>query len=204
MNPDGTDWGEITPPNEFGYAESYLNFRPDGGKLIFMTSEWTGYGGYTDIVTCDPDGGDWNRLTNGEKYSYSACYSPDGTQIYYANDQPNPDYKWDINKMNPDGSDKMMVISCSNLGIDDPETANSLLVCRPNPMETNGFIELKIEKPESVSFAVFDITGKQVNLDYSLSKEGIAIKRGNLHSGIYLFQISSESNHTGTGKIVVK
>ncbi len=204
MNPDGSDWKEITPPNEFGYAETYLNFRPDGGKLIFTTSEWTGYGGYTDIVTCDPGGGDWNRLTNGEKYSYSACYSPDGSQIYYANDQPNPDYKWDINKMNPDGSDKTMVVSCSNLGVEEPQAGNSLLFCQPNPMVTTGHIELSIDRPGEVLFTIFDLSGKAVHADYSIDKDGITIERGNMHSGVYLFRIISESAHLGTGKIIIQ
>lgn len=172
-------------------------------RAVF-NSEWTGYGGYTDIVSCDPSGGDWNRLTNGEKYSYSACYSPDGTQIYYANDQPNPDYKWDINKMNPDGTDKTMVVSCSNLGVEEATTVSSLLFCQPNPMVTLGFIELQIDKPAEIVFTVFDLSGKSVQVDHAISKEGITVKRGNLHPGIYLFQVGSQSKQAGTGKLVVQ
>lgn len=207
MNPDGSNWEEITPPNEFGYAEAYINFNPDGSKLMFTTTEWNGHNGPFDIVSCNPDGSDWQRLTvstSGDGSSYTGCYSADGSKIYFGNDRLNADYIWDIFSMNADGSNHMMIVSCSNLGIEDPEVSNTLLKCNPNPLINEGFIEININKPDEVTFSIFDLSGRSVNADFTVSKKGILIKRGNLQPGIYLFKVDTESVHSALGKLVIR
>ena len=99
MNPDGSNWVNITEPNEFGYDDVYFNFNPEGTKLVFTTTEWNGHNGPFDIATCNADGSNWQRLTmsNGDDgNNYTCCYSADGSKIYFATDRLNDQYIWDI------------------------------------------------------------------------------------------------------------
>ena len=106
--------------------------------------------------------------------------------------------------MNADGSNHMMIVSCSNLGIENPVANNIILSCAPNPLINEGFIEINIDKPDEVTFLIFDLSGRSVNVDFTVSKEGILIKRGNLHPGIYLFKVDTESLHSALGKLVIR
>jgi len=207
MNPEGSDWIDITSPNEFGYTESYLNFNPDGSKLVFTTTEWNGYNGPFDVVTCNADGSEWERLTfstDGEGSSYSACFSADGSKLFFGNDKLTEQFMFDIYVMDSDGSNKNRLISCNNLGVDLNET-NQLFTCYPNPLKTNGFIKTgHIDNPRDVSFLLFDLTGKSVSVDYSITSEGISIKRGGLPPGVYPFAVKIKSLESYTGKIVIE
>ena len=207
MDPDGSNWQDITNPNEFGYDDMYLSFNPEGTRLLFTTTEWNGHDGPFDIVSCNPDGSDWQRLTmstDGDGSSYSACYSADGSKIFYGSDKLNDEFIWDIFSMDSDGFNKMMVVSCSNSGINPPESNTKLLTCIPNPIVNEGFITINITDPKNVSFTATDLSGRTVSFDYSITNEGILIRRGNLHPGMYMFRIGIGSGQYATGKLIIR
>jgi Tol biopolymer transport system component len=203
MDTDGSNWVNITQPNEFGYSDANIQFNADGSRLAFSTSEWGGYNGPRDIVTCNADGSDWLRLTNGDGDCRTPFYHPTEEKIYFADDRNIGNYYWDISVFNLDGSNLNRVFSCSNLGTNGTVEKNSL-ICYPNPMVTNSFIQCKLDEYDSYELKFADLLGKNYNISNQKTTEGIVIQRGNLASGIYFFTISSGTKVIGTGKLSVQ
>ena len=185
MNLDGSNWVNVTDPNDFGISEWGLQFNVDGSKLIFYTTEWTGYNNGGDIVIADPDGANWNRLTNsmGGEYYYVGFFHPTNNKIYYSY-YPGASGKWSINRMSLDGTDSEKISTCSGSGIDDDfETAKSLI--NPNPASNMITVSYKGE----LEIRIFDAIGRQI-----IQTTDKQINISELLQGLYLIELWDHKN----------
>ncbi len=74
----------------------------------------------------------------------------------------------------------------------------------PNPMHTKAFISLKSNYSNSIVFKLYDLQGREIQVDYQLINKGIEIYRGNLAKGHYLFEIYDTDNKITTGRLIVQ
>lgn len=102
INRDGSNLKAITDDKGFN------NFRPamaiDGSILIVSDREVK-----PKIYSIDPDGGSVTKLTDGDSYSDYPSPLDDGTILYMSNQVS----KWEIWKMNADGTNKKRVTNMS-------------------------------------------------------------------------------------------
>lgn len=175
MDLDGTNWVNITEPNEFGYAENGLQFNEDGSKIIFLTTEWVGYDNGSDLVMADSDGSNWTRLTHSEngEYFYFGTFNKFDDKIYYAYREYNGKFR--IYKMDMDGSNSVQISNCSGVGIDENQEAGIGFIY-PNPVST----QLKVNYEDDFMIEIFNLTGQIV-----LTSEESAIDVSMLKSGLY-------------------
>ncbi len=170
MDLDGSNWVNITEPNVFGDSDWALDFNSDGSKIVFFTTQWLGYNNGSDIVIADPDGSNWNKITdatNGE-YFYCAFFHPSNSKIYYSY-LPGVPGKFSTYTMNLDGSDSKKISNCSALGVNE-EYDNPKTLIFPNP--SNGIIRVNFD--DEFILEIYDITGrlllkastKQINITH--------------------------------------
>lgn len=176
MNPDGTNWVNITEPNNFGDMDWGLHFNAEGSKIIFSTSEWTGYQNGCDIVIADADGSNKNKITNSSdgKYYYAPVFYNNGDVIFFSYywSGHNP---WNLHKMDMDGSNDIQLSNCSGTGIDEQNTETRIIT--PNP--AGDFIIINLTTDFVID--IYDLTGKIV-----LHSSAKQIDISGVKSGIYL------------------
>lgn len=206
MDLDGSNWVDITPENEFGYSDGYFNFSPDGSKLVFYTAEWGGYGGILEIVTCNADGSDWQRLTtaqSSDEFNILPSFNRQGNMVYFSSNREDKD-GYQIFRMDLDGSNIERISDCGPAAVNELVERTAELACQPNPLIDNGYIEMNFSQPDNVNVQFLDIAGSQVSVYYTVSSDGIHLKKGELASGLYFFNIHDAGRHVGFGKFVVQ
>jgi len=176
MNPDGTNWVNITEPNSFGDMDWGLHFSADGAKIIFSTSKWTGYQNGCDIVIADADGSNSNKITNSSegKYYNVPVLNNNGDAIYYSFYWPGHTL-WNLHRMNVDGSNDVQLSGGSGAGIHEEFFETGLIF--PNPAED--FIKINIDTDSFID--IYDLTGKLV-----LHSNAKQIDISGIKSGFYL------------------
>ncbi len=196
MDLDGSNWVNITEPNVFGTAEANLQFNEDGSKIIFFTSEWKGYNNGGDLVVANADGSNWDRITNSEpaEYYYYATYNPYDEKLYY-NHFFNGE-KITINKMDMDGTNRIMISDCGNVGVDESTAAKTSGFFHPNPVDEKLFIDSE----GKFIIDIVDVAGHRLihsgetTLDVSM-----------LDKGIYLAILKDqEGKYIASGKLIKK
>jgi Tol biopolymer transport system component len=107
VNVDGTDVLRLTDWDLGAAAGSY---RPDGSVLAFNSYSESSLGHSGNIYTVRPDGTEVTQLTNnhdgGTTNAFGPSWSPDGTQIVFAQ-------AGDVYTMDPDGTGLTQVTSGS-------------------------------------------------------------------------------------------
>ncbi len=78
-------------------------WSPDGTRIAFLAYD-TGFSGYTDIHTVNPDGSRLTTLTDNQTNNEKPVWSPDGARIAYITRQYG---KAEIQVMNADGAGKI-------------------------------------------------------------------------------------------------
>lgn len=73
----------------------------------------------------------------------------------------------------------------------------------PNPMGETAIIRLENEYYQNGLFQLYDLQGKQVQT-YEFSGSELRIERGDLQSGMYLFEVKADGVLLGNGKLVIK
>jgi Tol biopolymer transport system component len=186
---NGSNWVDITPVNNFGYADANLFFSPDGTKIIFMNTDRLGYNNGSDLVKANPDGTNWDYITNaasGESY-HQACYHPTNDLLYITYMATTSGY-WNIYSMNQDGTNKIPLANCSAASVDEL-SGNNLLKLFPSP----GTGMLTIEFPDTnseVKVCIYNAVGKIIlEQEWPLGKHQGQIQLDHLGNGVYLCEI---------------
>lgn len=186
MDLDGTNWVDITEPNEYGYSEWGLHFNEDGSKIIFSTSEWVGGYNGGDIVIADADGSNWNKVTNstdGILFSYPFICSTND-KIYYSFYWGNEGNIYSIHRMNMDGTNDLEISNCYGVGIEDNfETQKNII--SPNP--TNGIIN--VDYDEYFILEIYDLDGRLL-----VKTSNNKIDVSHLSSGVYNIRLFDAYN----------
>lgn len=75
----------------------------------------------------------------------------------------------------------------------------------PNPVTTSAIIKINgtIGK-EPISFVMYDVTGKEVNVKNTISGLQIIVERGDLSSGTYFFKLVQNSKVIGMDKLIIE
>jgi len=186
MDLNGTNWIDITPPNSFGYIEFNMQFSPDGSKIIFGTSEYTGYNNGSDLVIADTTGANWNVLTAsaGGEWWYHAFWHPSNNKLYYTYN-PGPFGQWQIYEMSTTGTGSIQLSSCSGVGIQEEPDAKAGISVFPNP--SCGYIE--VAGTGVVMIEIYDESGRCV-----VHQAGNRVDVSDLASGYYTVLAKDEEN----------
>ncbi len=186
MDSNGSNWVDITPPNDFGTTEGGLHLIGDESKVIFHTTEWKGYSNGSDVVEADIDGNNWNRLTNAadDEYFYNPVYHPQSGKIYFSHKYPNK--PWQIYKMKPDGSDTVRINSCklNSTGQRKNPEAQEINIY-PNPASN----KIYIKNNNRLFVCLFDQQGRLLK---QTRQNVIAMQ--DLPTGIYILEIRDNQN----------
>ncbi len=97
--------GSPTSLTTDGVIKKYPSWSPDGSRIVFVR----GTGSGSEIYVMNSDGSNLTQLTNNSSRDGYPCWTPDGSKIIFHSDIENIPY-YDIWIMNPDGSDKKIII----------------------------------------------------------------------------------------------
>jgi len=74
----------------------------------------------------------------------------------------------------------------------------------PNPFITSATIEFENKNEENYTLTIYNVTGALIRKIDNIKIGKINIKRENLKSGLYFFQLVNNSERVNTGKIVIE
>lgn len=96
-------------------------------------------------------------------------------------------------------------ILISNVKIEDQNNQDNNVTVFPNPFSEQTTIEITSSSILSnLKLKCYNAIGEQVELDYNVSGNRIELNRGNLSTGVYLFEIYNENQKIDTGKFILK
>lgn len=95
------------------------------------------------------------------------------------------------------------VILSVGAGFDDNGQLKNIKIY-PNPVKDNAVIEILNQNTSNVVVELFDMTGKQLSIDYSINKNGIILKRGALAPGNYIFRILNDKEVVYSGSLIMR
>ncbi len=113
MNPDGTDRVTILTTDDSGLVEPA--WSPDGTQIAF---HGTGSDAFFGIWVMDADGANLQRLTTDGDHR-GPVWSPDGSRLVFS-DISAPDNTWEVITMNPDGTDRVTILTTDDSGLVEP------------------------------------------------------------------------------------
>lgn len=192
MDLDGSNWVDITPPNNFGYMEGSLSFSPDGQQIIFYSTENTGYSNGGDLVIANADGSNWQFITSsqGGEYFAQAVYHPTNGLIYYSHLPPGG-APWNIWSMNTDGTDKVEVGSCFGVGIAEA-VEPVFLALAPNPARDQVVVTWGQAGTEIQEILLTDLLGKVLLWLNAPPTDRLVLDTQQLAEGMYLVQLRGQ------------
>jgi hypothetical protein len=74
----------------------------------------------------------------------------------------------------------------------------------PNPFTQNATLEVEGEEYNELQLTIYDVSGRVVLQKQAYSNNKIELSRGNLQSGVYLYQLLGDDALINTGKIIVQ
>ncbi len=74
----------------------------------------------------------------------------------------------------------------------------------PNPLKNSAVIELLDANAGKINLELYDMAGKRMQIDYSVNKNGIVLKRGSLRAGNYIFRVSNGGSVFYTGTLIIR
>ncbi len=202
MDLDGSNWVDITPPNNFGYMEGSPSFSPDGQQILFYTSEITGYANGGDLVIANADGSNWQFITasQGGEYFAQAVYHPTNGLIYFSHLPPGG-APWNIWSMNTDGTDKEEVGTCFGVGIAETERTLSLTLA-PNPARDQVTVGWGHASGAVQEVVLTDLLGKVLLWWNAPRTDRLVLDTQQIAEGVYLVQLRG-NGHTVTERLVI-
>jgi PKD repeat protein len=106
---------------------------------------------------------------------------------------------------NTSGSDQYCenLIIMSTIGFDE-NTNSDISGVFPNPMQSKAYIEISNMKNAQLSLKVYDMQGRQIELDYRVGTNGIELYRGDMAKGQYIYEIYNANEKIKTGRLIVQ
>jgi len=94
---------------------------------------------------------------------------------------------------------------CTTTGINDNYFTNTQdnIKIFPNPFSASTTIEFANKKNEKYSLLIYNTTGQLVRKIDNISNGKIRIERDNLTNGLYFFQLRTDSEIIGKGKVII-
>ncbi|MBK6443799.1 MAG: T9SS type A sorting domain-containing protein [Bacteroidetes bacterium] len=90
------------------------------------------------------------------------------------------------------------------VGLDHGIEIDNVVRFHPNPMEKSGELVFENDKSDKMQLRIIDVSGKEV-LNISTNASKYIVNRGNLASGLYLFQlINTRTGEAHSGKIAIR
>lgn len=93
--------------------------------------------------------------------------------------------------------------SSSSLSIKNIESSN-LLSVYPNPFATKTTIQINKPTKGNYSLTLYDLKGQVVRVINNINNNKVEIERENLIGGLYFFQLKTEGEIIGTGKLTIE
>ncbi len=186
MDPDGTNWVDITPENTFGYSDFGMHFNTDGTKMVFSTTEWLGYNKGSDIVIADADGSNWERITEAkeQEYYYIPYFHPSQPVLFYSYNLNANTSNWEIWRSDVSGDNPFKISNCMTVATDDPEVVHNSHLIVPNPT----FDKVVIHLMQGEQLLILDMMGRVV---YQGQQSSIHLS--DQPGGMYMVLISDEN-----------
>ena len=90
------------------------------------------------------------------------------------------------------------------LSADDPDKSNNKTLVYPNPF--SNFTTIEFHNPDNriYTFKLYNILGEIVLIKNNILGNKVLVKRSNLTTGVYLFQLSSRGQIRALGKLIIK
>lgn len=96
--------------------------------------------------------------------------------------------------------------SGSTTGVNSKEVAAASISVYPNPLSSGITTTVEFSNPEgrSHSFVIYSITGSVVRTINDIRTESFTFNKSELENGMYIYELRSETNVLGKGKLIVK
>lgn len=110
---------------------------------------------------------------------------------------------------NPCGATAHIKISsatCSVIGIDEAVANNPNVSVYPNPFVNSATLHLEssfFRAAGTISFALFDVLGNQIEAPVIVNSENFEIFREGLSDGVYFYRLKNAENIFATGKLIL-
>ncbi len=96
------------------------------------------------------------------------------------------------------------VVTITGIGIDESGLSANAMVF-PNPAHNRLFIVTKSDLTAySAKLRVFDVTGREIPLNYTINKNALEVSCGNIGAGIYMFTVTNGNNVLSKGRFTVQ
>jgi len=160
-----------------------LAVTPDGGtrQVIFDVTNYTHHPNDNS-----PDG-----LT---RYNPMKLYTSDVVIDYVRNNGGVLQVYWDDFEIWKD----------TNIVLSIPENEMNDFKLFPNPMGDYAILEFNNPTKENHTLTLFDMQGRMVKTITGIKSEQVEIKKENLISGLYLFQLSTNKKISVTGRLMIE
>lgn len=97
---------------------------------------------------------------------------------------------------------KDVVLSVGS-GLDENGNTKEISIY-PNPVSNQALIELFNNNDGNLSLEVYDLTGRKMDINYSVNVNGIKLQRGNLATGQYIFRVINKDKMVYTGSLIIR
>ena len=145
---------------------------------------------------------EWLMCLGGtdDEYAHSIIPTLDGGYIVAGStDSDNGDVS---GNHNDDGSSDVWIVKLSrNVGIEE-EANNFSFNISPNPFTTQAIITFN-KQIHNATFSLYNLLGEKVAEVLNINGESFQFNRGNLRSGVYVFEVLQKDKCIGRGKAVV-
>lgn len=189
------------------FGNSYVSGSYSSDSLNFGTSQLISSGSYDGFIAkYDANGNsEWAKSVGGEDGESTRGIAQDEignlyTTGFYAS---NPSL-FDSISINTQGYGDVFISKLSTITTSIEEQWNPAeFNIYPNPFSDYTVFEFENQKNEKHNLSIYDLQGRLVHTINNITTEQLEIKRNNLRSGHYFFQLRTARQVRATGKLIV-